>query len=79
LIERINAFYGYAAIAAIKIRQSPAPIRAPVTEPSPVLGTVRKAALDAELAGIGDEALRQALRRLGTGALSRCKSSQQDQ
>ncbi|MBL8908881.1 MAG: DUF721 domain-containing protein [Rhizobiales bacterium] len=79
LIERINAFYGYAAIAAIKLREAPRPVRTARTKPAPTLGTARRAALDAELAQIGDESLRNALCRLGTGALSRCKSSQQDQ
>jgi hypothetical protein len=79
LIERINAFYGYAAIVAIKIRQAPAPARMNVNRPVAVLGRMQEATLDAELAGIGDEALRLALRRLGSGALSRCKTSQQDQ
>ena len=79
LIERINGFYGYAAIAAIKIRQAAAPARTDVDRHVPALGKVREAALDAELANIGDDALRDALHRLGTGALSRCKTSQQDQ
>jgi hypothetical protein len=79
LIERINAFYGYAAIAVIKIRQAPTPAGKAAVKPQPVLPATETAALDAELAGVGDEALRQALRRLGTSALSRCKTSQQDQ
>jgi len=78
-MERINAFYGYAAIAAIKIRQAQAPTGKDAVKPQPALPATQMAVLDAELAGIGDEALRQALRRLGAGALSRCKSSQQDQ
>ena len=79
LIERINAFYGYAAIATIKVRQAPAPASKPAVKSRPTLPTAQMAALDTELAGVGDEALRDALRRLGTGALSRCKTSQQDQ
>ena len=78
MIERINAFYGYGAIAAIKVRQAPAPSGKPTAKPQPILGPVRRVALEAELAGIDDEALRAALHRLGTGALSQCKSSQQD-
>jgi hypothetical protein len=79
LIERINAFYGYAAIAAIKVRQAPAPASKTAVKSQPTLPTAQMAALDTELSGVGDEALRDALRRLGTGALSRCKTSQQDQ
>jgi len=79
LIERINAFYGYGAIAAIKLRQTSwlAGKTTPNQQSAPSAGQI--AALEAELAAIGDEALRTALRRLGTGALSHCKSSQQDQ
>jgi hypothetical protein len=79
LIERINGFYGYAAIAAIKIRQASGQHRSVPAKSQPVLGAAQKAALDAELADIGDEALRLALQRLGTGALSQGESSQQDQ
>lgn len=78
LIERINAFYGYGAIAAIKVRQAPAPSGKPAAKAEPALGPARSIALEAELAGIDDDALRTALHRLGTGALSQCKSSQQD-
>lgn len=79
LIERINAFYGYAAIATIKVRQAPAPAGKPNVKSQPALSAAQMAALDTELAGVGDDALRDALRRLGTGALSRCKTSQQHQ
>lgn len=78
LIERINAFYGYGAIAAIKIRQASAPGTTPFSRREPTLAPAQSVALGAELAGIDDEALRAALHRLGTGALSQCKSSQQD-
>ncbi len=79
LIERINVFYGYGAIAAIKLRQAAA---LPSTPAPPARGPLegsQKAALEAELAGIDDEDLRAALRRLGHGALGSSESSQQDQ
>jgi len=79
LIERINAFYGFGAIAAIKIRQAPATAPQPPARPKRALKAAQAAALEAELAGIGEESLRDALRRLGTGALTSCQSSQQDQ
>jgi hypothetical protein len=79
LIERINAFYGYAAITAIKLRQ--AATLAPAPQPTQLrnLDAESEAALETELAGIRDDSLRQALRRLGQGALSALESSQQDQ
>ncbi len=79
LIERINAFYGYGAIAAIKVRQASVPTARAVEKPVPLLEPAQKATLDAELAGIDNDALRDALLRLGAGALSQCKTSQQDQ
>jgi hypothetical protein len=78
LMERINAFYGYSAIIAIKIRQATADAAKPARRPLAPLALDEAAALDAELDGIGDDALRQALHRLGAGTLARSKSSQQD-
>ena len=79
LIERINAFYGYSAIAAIKIRQVSVLSPKPATRPKPVLEAAQAAALEAELASVTDEDLRAALRRLGIGSLASTLSSQQDQ
>jgi hypothetical protein len=79
LIERINAFYGYGAITAIKIRQVSILSPRPATRPRPVLGAAQAAALETELESITDENLRAALRRLGTGSLAGPLNSQQDQ
>jgi hypothetical protein len=75
IIERINGFYGYAAIAAIKIRQDqqrPAVRQRALSS----LDAASAASLDARLETIADDALRAALRRLGTGALARANSQQ---
>jgi hypothetical protein len=78
LIERINAFYGYGAITAIKLRQAAAlPTAQAIARPCG-LDAGAAAALEAELAGIGDDSLREALRRLGQAALGASESSQQD-
>jgi hypothetical protein len=70
IIERINAFYGYAAIAAIKIRQG-ALSRKMVPSPTlPALGAQAAQALENELEGVADPGLKDALRRLGEGVLS---------
>jgi hypothetical protein len=63
IIERINAYFGYAAIAELRILQ--APVAAPHQDrgrprPSPM-------PLTAEVAGIADAGLRDALGRLGAG------------
>lgn len=70
IIERINAFYGYGAIAAVKITQGALTIRKP---PRPALAPLRPAdaqALESRLETVDDPALKEALRQLGKGVLS---------
>lgn len=64
IIERINAYYGYEAIGALKILQGTvaAPSRA-VPEPAP---EVASQDIGKRVEAIGDEGLREALLRLGT-------------
>ena len=65
IIERINGFFGYAAVARIVLVQGPplhAPQAAPVARP---LTTSEQHALETQLESIADPALRQALTRLG--------------
>ena len=61
LIERINAYLGYPAIAELRI------VQAPVASPRQVQGATRRPSqpLTHEVAGIGDAKLRSALARLG--------------
>ncbi|CAN5273105.1 hypothetical protein BH10PSE7_BH10PSE7_41250 [soil metagenome] len=70
IIERINGFYGYGAIGSIKIVQG-TPSQKPAPPVTPILPEDRVAALEARLATVSDPGLKDALRRLGTGALSR--------
>lgn len=71
VIERINGFYGYGAIARIAITQAPVAMvrrarrRAPVTVNRE---TAKK--LQRQLDGIGGESLKSALSSLGLGVLS---------
>jgi hypothetical protein len=70
IMERINGFYGYGAIAEIKVLQGslptpPVPHIAPAN-PDPAKLT----ALEKRLEAIADDKLRAALTRLGTGALA---------
>ncbi len=60
IIERINAYFGYAAVAELRVVQ--APIAAPQAR-----GEARRAAepLTHEVAGVADTGLRNALARLG--------------
>jgi hypothetical protein len=68
IIERINAYFGYAAVAELRIVQAPVANAAPPARrwanaaPAP--------AATAEVAGINDVALRDALARLGAAVLS---------
>lgn len=68
LIERINRFYGYGAIAEVKVVQGVI-AHGPGSEPPPNLRLDERSErmLRAETAGIGDERLRESLRRLGRG------------
>jgi len=75
IAERINGFYGYAAIVQIKVVQSPLkPVKA--APRSAVLDAGKARALDERLDFIADPALKTALRRLGAGALSHARPPQ---
>lgn len=61
IIERINAYFGYAAIAELRIIQGPiASNDKPAATPKAVLRPLTR-----EVANVGDEPLRAALARLG--------------
>src|SRR5262245_12894973 len=60
IIERINAYFGYAAVAQLQLIQAPMPITP--DKPTP---RARAEPLTREVAGISDARLRDALARLG--------------
>lgn len=72
LIDRINGYFGYAAVESIRLIQTPlkkAKIQAkPRPHRTPELGEIR--ALEDRLEGIEDAELRETLQRLGTAILS---------
>ena len=74
LIERINAFFGYRAVARLALRQGP-PATAP--EPRPprprALTAEERQQLDRGLAGIEDPELKAALERLGEAVIGSAK------
>jgi hypothetical protein len=72
--ERINGFFGYGAIAEIKIKQGSwgETVSAPSRPPLP--GDAA-AALDGRTAGIPDDGLRDAVKRLGRAALAQQRTS----
>src|ERR1700742_1796537 len=64
ILERVNRFFGWRAVARIQIRQAPLkrrPRKAPLPAPDPA--TVAR--LAANMGDIADEGLRDALARLG--------------
>ncbi len=72
LIERINGYFGYPAVARLQIVQGPLPNPRPAPPPMPrPLDAARQRALRERVAPIGDDALRQALERLGRAILTR--------
>ena len=60
IIERINSYFGYAAIAQLRVIQAPMPVAPERREPR-----ARAEPLVREVAGIADAELRDALARLG--------------
>ena len=76
IIERINGYYGYAAVANVKVLQGKLPRKAvTANRTEPHLDAPSSAKLQSRLETIGDEKLKAALERLGTGALAKLASS----
>ena len=70
LLERINAYFGYRAVAELRLLQ--APISAS-SKPTPERSCELKPCEAPELAGIADERLRGALQRLKQGLMTRAR------
>jgi hypothetical protein len=70
VLERINAFYGYGAIAQIKIVQGALQRRNRPSRPVLKLDETAARSLDSQLTPVNDPDLKEALRRLGTGVLA---------
>jgi hypothetical protein len=71
IIERINAYLGYAAVGQVRIVQKPVARRRKPERPAPrPLPPAAEAELSAALTGVADDRLRGALDRLGRGVLA---------
>jgi hypothetical protein len=73
VIERINLFFGRAAVSRVALVQGPLPLaapRQPAIPPQP-LTQAEQQALDQRLSGVADPELRDALARLGQSLLLR--------
>ena len=74
ILERINAFFGYRAVARLTLVQGPPARPAPAGPPTPrPLAAQERQALDRRLAAIEDPALREALRALGEAVIGTAK------
>jgi len=74
ILERINAFFGYRAVARLALVQGPPMRPAPAGPPPPrPLAPPERQALDRRLAAIEDPALREALRALGEAVIGTAK------
>ena len=70
ILERINAFFGYRAVARLAFVQGPPPRAAANRPPAPrPLAPAESEALATRLSGIEDPALREALERLGRAVI----------
>jgi hypothetical protein len=71
IVDRVNAFLGYAAIGQVRIVQAPVGPNAPKPAmPEAALSAEDEARLSDTLTGVADEKLKAALGRLGRGVLS---------
>lgn len=69
LIERINGYFGYRAVARLHLIQAPLPPPPPEPEPVAPLDAENEARLERTLAGVKDSALRARLESLGRAVL----------
>jgi hypothetical protein len=70
IIERINGFFGYKAVARLALRQGALPHRDGLEAPRPrELGAGERASLKRQVAGIEDPELRDVLEGLGRAVL----------
>ena len=78
IIERINHFYGYGAVTSVKIMQGHISTAKQLKNKANSLNVETEKTLAAQLEPIADDKLKQALQRLGAGALANKPSSPQD-
>jgi hypothetical protein len=70
VIERVNLFFGRAAVTRLTLMQGPLPLPATMSRVAPrPLAAGEAAALDTQLSSIDDPELRQALDRLGRAVI----------
>jgi hypothetical protein len=70
IVERVNAFFGYRAVAQARIVQGPVGARAPQPPVPPPFDEAADRRIASETAAVEDEGLRAALERLGRGVFT---------
>jgi hypothetical protein len=73
ILQRINGYFGYGAVARLKITQGPVPKRAPKksVKPRATLPPEQELALQDKLSAVPDPDIREALARLGRNLAGR--------
>lgn len=71
VIERVNSHFGWRCVAKLALRQGPLLRKAVVAEPPRHLDAAARLAIEEHVADVADDALQQALRRLGQAVLAR--------
>jgi len=75
VIERVNRFFGYAAVERLSLRQGPVPDAAALADVQTApLAPQEAKVLEQAVAGVKDRSLADALERLGRLVLSRPKA-----
>ena len=67
VVERLNRFFGFAAVDRVQIVQRPVRRERPARPRPPEPSREGARSVDAKVAGVADPGLREALRRLGRG------------
>lgn len=70
IVERVNAFFGYRAVAQARIVQGPVGSRAPQAPKAAAVDPEADRRIASKLADVEDEGLRAALQRLGRGVFT---------
>jgi hypothetical protein len=71
IIDRINGYFGYGAVKRLKILQGPLPHPAETPRSGVTVDPEVAAAVDSEVAPVGDDGLRQALAGFGRALCAR--------
>jgi hypothetical protein len=71
IVERVNAYFGYRAVAQARVVQGPVTATAAKSPPPPALDEAAASRIAAETAAVEDDGLRAALERLGRGVFTK--------